>query len=428
MNLLSLLAGLTRSDPHATVLIDVDPVQPAYLSRAELLGRTLQLRADLATSGVGRGNAVVVWLPNWSDVLAWHIATASLGAHVVGLNPGCDPADADRVLDRARPRVVAVSPGSSGAYATGLLRDALTRLPMRAPAVAVVNGPRGRPVIDPARYDVGGGAWVPSPPAAGMPMPETGDDELAVAFAPALAAHRESALVRHAQATARLIGVGADDAVVCARPLSDALGLGAALAALAGGAASLLAPANLDDAGDLTTLFVAMSKLGATHLVADDELVLRFAELRGVPRLPGSWRWLGVCDVTGRTGEAAEWAEREFGVVATGGYGSADVLAPAALWPASAGTPERWTPGGAPVTPGTEVRVVDVAGGEPAGVHENGELQFRGATVADAYLGDPVATARRLTGDGWFPTGDRAVLTADGFKAVGRVPAVTPEP
>lgn len=439
MNLLSLLAGLTKSDPHATALIDVDPDQPAYLSRAELWRRTLQLRADLATSGVGRGDAVVVWLPNWSDVLDWHIATASLGAHAVGLDPRCDADDVARVLERAQPRVVALAyragpAGIRATDATALLRDALARTQARTPAVAVVTGPRGIPPIDPSPCDVGGGAWLPSAATAGMPMPVTGGDELAVAFTPSLAAHRESAVVRHARATARAIGIRADDALVCARPLSDPLGLSAALAAVAGGATCLLAPAystqngngkGADTGADLTALFTAMTRLGATHLAAGDDLVLRFADTaRGTPRSPSSWRWLGVTDVTGRTREAAAWAEREFGVVATGVYGSADVLAPAGSWPSSTGTADRWEPGGWPVSPDIEVRAVDVTSREPVPAGEQGELQFRGYNVVDAYLGDPGADAGRLTEDGWFATGDLGVLTADGgFRALGRVPA-----
>jgi hypothetical protein len=51
VNLLSLLAGLTRHDPHAIIAIDADPDQPQHVSRAELWRHTLQLRADLATAG-----------------------------------------------------------------------------------------------------------------------------------------------------------------------------------------------------------------------------------------------------------------------------------------------------------------------------------------------------------------------------------------
>jgi fatty acid CoA ligase FadD36 len=50
-----------------------------------------------------------------------------------------------------------------------------------------------------------------------------------------------------------------------------------------------------------------------------------------------------------------------------------------------------------------------------------GELQVRGATVFEGYLRRPEATARSFTPDGWFRTGDMAVIDADGVhRIVGR--------
>ncbi|MBR7829504.1 acyl-CoA synthetase [Actinospica sp. MGRD01-02] len=50
-----------------------------------------------------------------------------------------------------------------------------------------------------------------------------------------------------------------------------------------------------------------------------------------------------------------------------------------------------------------------------------GELQVRGATVFDGYLRRPEATAASFTEDGWFRTGDMAVIEPDGtHRIVGR--------
>jgi fatty acid CoA ligase FadD36 len=45
-----------------------------------------------------------------------------------------------------------------------------------------------------------------------------------------------------------------------------------------------------------------------------------------------------------------------------------------------------------------------------------GELEVRGGTLFDGYLNRPPA----LTPDGWFATGDSAVLEADGYRILGR--------
>jgi fatty acid CoA ligase FadD36 len=50
-----------------------------------------------------------------------------------------------------------------------------------------------------------------------------------------------------------------------------------------------------------------------------------------------------------------------------------------------------------------------------------GELQVRGPTLFDGYLGRPEATAASYTADGWFRTGDIAAIDADGtHRIVGR--------
>ena len=50
-----------------------------------------------------------------------------------------------------------------------------------------------------------------------------------------------------------------------------------------------------------------------------------------------------------------------------------------------------------------------------------GELQVRGETVFDGYLRKPEATAASFTEDGWFRTGDMAIIEPDGaHRIVGR--------
>lgn len=76
---------------------------------------------------------------------------------------------------------------------------------------------------------------------------------------------------------------------------------------------------------------------------------------------------------------------------------------------------------GTPVA-GVETRLVDDHGAPVAHDGETiGELQVRGATLFDGYLGRPDATAATRTADGWFRTGDVAVLDAGGtHRIVGR--------
>jgi acyl-CoA synthetase (AMP-forming)/AMP-acid ligase II len=68
-----------------------------------------------------------------------------------------------------------------------------------------------------------------------------------------------------------------------------------------------------------------------------------------------------------------------------------------------------------PSAPNTECRLVDPETGEDVAVGERGEMWIRGPQVMKGYLNKPEATAACLTPDGWFRTGDVAVVDAHGW-------------
>jgi acyl-CoA synthetase (AMP-forming)/AMP-acid ligase II len=70
--------------------------------------------------------------------------------------------------------------------------------------------------------------------------------------------------------------------------------------------------------------------------------------------------------------------------------------------------------------PSTEARIVDPETGEDS--EGDGELWVRGPQVMRGYLGDPEATARTITADGWLRTGDLARVDGAGeFRIVDRL-------
>jgi fatty acid CoA ligase FadD36 len=71
---------------------------------------------------------------------------------------------------------------------------------------------------------------------------------------------------------------------------------------------------------------------------------------------------------------------------------------------------------------GIETRLVGEDGGDiPHDGETIGRLQIRGATLFDGYLNRPDATAEAFDDDGWYRTGDVAVIDGDGMhRIVGR--------
>ena len=71
---------------------------------------------------------------------------------------------------------------------------------------------------------------------------------------------------------------------------------------------------------------------------------------------------------------------------------------------------------------GTEVKVVDPETGRELPIGEKGELLVRGPQVMKGYYKDPERTSRAIDSDGFFHTGDLAIIEARGdFAIVGRV-------
>ena len=69
--------------------------------------------------------------------------------------------------------------------------------------------------------------------------------------------------------------------------------------------------------------------------------------------------------------------------------------------------------------PGVEVRLVDDEG-SPVPEGEAGQIQVRGPGVFAEYWRRPGATAEAFTDDGWFKTGDRAVVNDGAYRILGR--------
>ncbi len=411
-----LLDRLVRADPDAAALIDRGPDGAAIpLTAAELAARVAALTAELGERGIGAGDAVAVWLPNWSDALVWQFAVAARGAHVIGVNTRYGVDDVTHVLERARPSLVVLPAAFHALDLPDRLRAAVAGYSGPVPEVAVVPGPGRDPVTDPVGYDAGAGAWSAS--VVPVPAASTAQDPaaLVVAFTtsgstgmPKLAAHSAGAVVGHAVADAAAMGLHPGDTVLGALPLSGVFGYNAALAGLAAGATVLLEP--VFDAG---AVLEAMARHRVTHVGAGDDMLLRIVQACAEnPRELPDWRWLGIADFQGRSREIAEWARDTHRVRTTGLYGSSEAFALLAMWPDDEPEPRRWTGGGRLVGPAGEVRAVDPDSRDALDEGTEGELEFRGPTVVDAYLGEPDRPTRDP--DGWFASGDLGVVSEPG--------------
>ncbi|MFF5988241.1 AMP-binding protein [Prauserella flavalba] len=418
--LLEVFGDLVAADPEAVVLYDGQagraPARPVTRRRlGELAGG---LAEDLRACGVGEGDCVGVWLPNWSEAVAVQLAALSVGAHVIGINTRYNVDEVAHVLRMARPRAVLVAHDFMNLDLLRTLKAAHRAAETEPPAVLVVTAP-GTPPAEPGQvveYDLGAGAAA-CPRSADRgelrPHPAPG---LAAAFTTSgstgrskLAAHDEPGVTEHVLAAGAKIGLQPGDVMLGALPLSGVFGFSSAMAAVFAGAAVLLEP--VFDADGVVRDLV---RHGVTHIVGADDLLGRIATAWEAerPRLP--LKWIGIADFEGRSAELAAWAEREFGTTVAGVYGSSELFALTAFWPDGYPPEQRWTGGGQVVMPSIEVRVADPVTHEELPDGRDGELQFRGPNVVNAYLGDPAVAERMFTADGWFRSGDLGRKVAPG--------------
>jgi acyl-CoA synthetase (AMP-forming)/AMP-acid ligase II len=424
--LLTAFNTLVDADPDAVILFDAHagrgPALP--VTRQELRARAAEVAAGLRALGVEQGDCVAVWLPNWSQAVAVQLAALAIGAHVIGVNTRYNVEEVTHVLAMARPRAVVIAHGFHDLDLLGRFRTAVDAAATDAPSTLVATAPGAEPLLDVSAYDVGAGA-VPFPsscPDGSLTPSETAG--LATAFTtsgstgrPKLAGHGETALVQHALAAGRRMGIRPGDLVLGALPLSGVFGFNATMAGILAGAAVLLEP-TFDAPGVLAD----MAHYGVTHVAAGDDLLGRLVAAWRVDRPALSLRWIGIADFEGRAQELSAWAETEVGAQVTGLYGSSELFALTAIWPTDYPSELRWTGGGQVVMPEIRVRVVDPATGRVLPEGEDGELQFRGPNVVEEYLGDPGIAATVFTADGWFRSGDLGrMVAADVFQYICRM-------
>jgi long-chain acyl-CoA synthetase len=99
------------------------------------------------------------------------------------------------------------------------------------------------------------------------------------------------------------------------------------------------------------------------------------------------------------------------------GYGMTETTAPGGVI-----TPfGRWKPGYVGIPQLNDMKIVDLETGEKElGIHQEGEIVFKGPTVMKGYWNNPEETARTIR-NGWLHTGDIGEMDEEGYvKIVGR--------
>jgi acyl-CoA synthetase (AMP-forming)/AMP-acid ligase II len=372
-------------------------------TRRELADASCRAAALLSNLGVTRGDAIALWLPDGPTWLQFLFAAARQGILVVPISTRYRRAEARHVVALSRAKVVVAPANFLGVAYAEIVRDIQGEAPTLKHVVEIA---------DPTRFHAGAAGRLE---AVGQP------GDLLCTFstsgttgAPKLAVHDQQSCRTHAAAAASSFDIRPGDKTLCALPLYGVLGFVQAIATLAGGGACVLLPVfNATEAAS------AIERHGVTHTFGSDGL---FDAVLNVPGAKlSTWRIGGFADFAGLTDRVMRGAEDKWGLRLVSLYGSSECFALMAARSPSEPIEARSLPGGRLVSDEMAFRIVEPESGAAVKPGATGELQLRGYNVMSGYLNNEAATAKSLTSDGWFRTGDLAYAQGDAFVFVSRI-------
>ena len=374
------------------------------------------LAAALADLGTVPGARIAVNLPNWPEWVVAALATAYLGGTLVPVNPGLGFHELKYQLRHAEASVVITAEAWDGRDYLETFEELGPELPDLRYLVTV--GPQEVWYDERTfQYDdlVARGQRLP-PPAAAR---DAQAHPLAILYTSGTMgkpkgvrlSHR--ALVGTAVLGGERLGLGPEDVALVAVPCFTVFGTSIVIGTLAAGAAAVLA-----------------DRFVAADIVARLERE-RVTVLHGVPtmfqllvREPGFDRArlprlrTGIMagspvppDLVTRVRNACD-VQIAYGLTETG---------PTVTMTGFGDSPAHRTETVGRPLPGVEVRIVDVVTGELHGPEAVGELAVKGPNLMSGYHRMPGETRRAFTHEGFFLTGDLAMLDEDGYvRIVGR--------
>lgn len=387
------LMGL-RSDPDRVVA--VDGPSGATLTGAQMEHAIRELAGGLQGLGIGPGSVVALLAPNCPDYAVVFHAVALAGGTVTPINPTYTAPevahqlrDAGAVLLVTVPAMLPVAQAAAEntkvtevlviGTAEGLRDIDALRGPALAAQVAVDLDTH--PVVLP--YSSG---------TTGLPKG-------------VVLSHRN--LVVNVDQVLSMLELTGADSTVAFLPFFHIYGLNVLMNPfLAAGARIVTMPRF-----DLEAFLTHIQTHRPRHILVAPPVAIALAkhpmvdkfDLSSIETLISAAAPLGV--------ETAEAVGRRLGCRAVQGYGMTELSPMSHCVP-----PGKLRPGSVGVaTPNTEWKIADPETGAALPNGQEGEVWVRGPQVMLGYLGNPEATARSLTPDGWLRTGDLGVADEEGY-------------
>ena len=374
-----------------------DTLGARNLSYGELRATAVRIGGQLLHAGVGPGRTVALSFANGPEIVATFLGVLSAGAAAAPLNPAYTEQELDAYLRDLEPAAMVVDGPAEAA-----------RRACAALGIQVIDLDTGGSELRLAGVEGVEPVGRPDPNATALVLHTSGTTSK-----PKGVYLRQRHLAASAQTIAATYGLVEADVSYCVMPLFHVHGLVAStFATLASGGTVVIPPRFSasrfweDVARWEATWFSAVPTIHRTLTLRAPEDTRRDHRLR----------FARSCSSALPAPLHREFEQR-FGVPLLEAYGMTEASHQMCSNPLPPGQRRPGTVGRAT---GVDVRIVDDTW-EPLPVGSPGEVVIRGASVVEEYRGNPEATAANFR-DGWFRTGDRGVLSDDGYLTLaGRI-------
>jgi long-chain acyl-CoA synthetase len=374
------------------------------LTYREFFERACRLAGALADMGIAKGDRVAILDKNGPAHLEVLVGAPLIGAVGTPVNFRLVRSEIEAVVRDAQARVLVA--GSEFRADAEAVADAL------GVPLYVIDAPEG----DPQSYEAWIGAQEPTDPGISPAM----DDVACQLYSSGTTGLPKGAELTHANLRSSLTNYGRfadfkpDSVNLAPLPMFHIGGGGVALAGLWAGVTNRLVrdvvPGELLD---------TIEKERVTHAALVPTIIGALLQVPGVEsRDLSSWE---ICLYGASPISPALLAQavRVLGCKFAQGYGLTETTGIAVLLPPEDHDPDganahRLRAAGRPVH-GMEAKIVVPGEDREAPVGEIGEIWLRGANVMKGYFNNPEETAKAITPDGWFKTGDAGRMDADGY-------------
>ncbi len=392
--------------PHATMHFVGGPNPSSNtpsIRLDEMYQRSLRLANGISTLGIGPGDVVAIWVPNWLEGALAYQATWMLGATVVPIIHIYGPREVGFILSQSGAKVL-VMPDRWRTIDYRQRFDAITDTPALEHVVLIgEHGPSGA---------IPWAGLIEHEPLTTLPRTSP-DDRCLLIYTSGTTAdpkgvqHSANTLIAEIRSTAAALG-DRGSVNLAAFPAGHIAGVLGLLRMFVLGASSV----SMDQwdpalAARLVPEYRINATAGAPFYLASllDEAARQGSDLSSMTNY-----MVGAASVPASLVERADMA----GIPVYRAYGSSEHPVITTGTPADplhkrAGTDGR-------LTPGNEIRLLD-DDDRQVGLGVDGEIISRGPELFLGYT-DPALNAESFLPGGWFRTGDIGRLDADGYLTI----------